>query len=387
MIQGAISYSSSIVIVGGGPAGLTAALALQARGFHKLRVLEKAHYPREKPCAGALGARGEKLLTALGALPDVPKIPLARAALILPNSRQSVSPGHLGSVIRRLDFDAALATIAQARGIHIDEDATVTSVAESNECVRITTNRGAWEADYVIGADGVGSKIREALGNSRQVDAQVLEVDTHSTNADDLAALTFEFVSGFPGYFWDFPTPLPGPEAMMCRGVYRVKGAPGLSLDEAFEARLVRQGVAAHSAKEKRYAERGLSRSVTLASKRMALIGEAAGIDAITGEGIAQAIEYGVLLADHIAGAKSLPTWPQAFRRTRLGLDLRFRMRSFAPFYGAAQTDVFTLLEQCPALLDAGARYFAALPQKPSALASPIAHTMKAAAHYALRQR
>ncbi|HTJ80067.1 MAG TPA: FAD-dependent oxidoreductase, partial [Polyangiaceae bacterium] len=69
---------AKIVIVGGGPAGLAAALALAERGrASDVVVLEKATYPREKPCAGAVSARGLKVLDALGAgveRLDVPRV-------------------------------------------------------------------------------------------------------------------------------------------------------------------------------------------------------------------------------------------------------------------------------------------------------------------------
>ena len=53
-----------LVIVGGGPAGLSTALfvsALAPRIGLRTLVLEKATYPREKICAGAIGDRAEKL--------------------------------------------------------------------------------------------------------------------------------------------------------------------------------------------------------------------------------------------------------------------------------------------------------------------------------------
>ena len=64
-----------IVIVGGGPAGTTTALALVRADpalARRVVVLEKARFPREKPCAGALGGRGDALLRDLGVEVDVP---------------------------------------------------------------------------------------------------------------------------------------------------------------------------------------------------------------------------------------------------------------------------------------------------------------------------
>lgn len=39
-----------VVIVGAGPAGSTAARLLKQKGF-KLKIVDKAHFPRFKPCA------------------------------------------------------------------------------------------------------------------------------------------------------------------------------------------------------------------------------------------------------------------------------------------------------------------------------------------------
>ncbi|HEX4514979.1 MAG TPA: NAD(P)/FAD-dependent oxidoreductase, partial [Polyangiaceae bacterium] len=68
---------SDVIVVGGGPAGLTSAVAMRAADpkLH-VRVLEKARYPREKYCAGALGGRGLKILDELDMRPDVPSVPI-----------------------------------------------------------------------------------------------------------------------------------------------------------------------------------------------------------------------------------------------------------------------------------------------------------------------
>jgi len=50
-----------ILIIGGGPSGLSTALHLAQIAPHltdRILILEKAHYPRHKLCAGGLPAQG-----------------------------------------------------------------------------------------------------------------------------------------------------------------------------------------------------------------------------------------------------------------------------------------------------------------------------------------
>src|SRR5271163_731206 len=98
-----------VVIVGGGPAGTTTALALVAAApglASRVVVLEKARYPREKPCAGALGARGDALLAGLGVVVDVPSAPVDGMSFQSAGGLVTAAPGRVGRVVRRLEFDA-----------------------------------------------------------------------------------------------------------------------------------------------------------------------------------------------------------------------------------------------------------------------------------------
>ena len=65
-----------ILIIGGGPAGLSTALHI-ARDFpalvHRILILEKARYPRSKLCAGGLVLDAEVILQHLGL--DVSEVP------------------------------------------------------------------------------------------------------------------------------------------------------------------------------------------------------------------------------------------------------------------------------------------------------------------------
>ena len=69
-------FERDIIILGGGPSGLSTALHI-ARDFPSLTsrvlILEKAHYPRPKLCAGGLVIDAEVVLQRLGL--DVGEVP------------------------------------------------------------------------------------------------------------------------------------------------------------------------------------------------------------------------------------------------------------------------------------------------------------------------
>src|SRR5207244_591408 len=92
-----------------------------------------------------------------------------------------------------------------------------------------------------------------------------------------------------PGYYWDFPTILDG-EPLVCRGVYylaRGAEAPRIEIQDVLAEELRTRGLDISKFRKKRYAERGFHRAAPIAVRRVLLVGEAAGIDPVTGEGIA----------------------------------------------------------------------------------------------------
>jgi len=368
-----------VVIVGGGPAGSTTALALAAAApelASRVVVLEKARYPREKPCAGALGARGDRLLRELGVDVDVPGAPIDGMSFRgMGGAEVMAAPGRIGRVVRRLEFDAALARAVQARGIEVREGVRVDSVSDDGAGAVLATSAGPVRARVVVGCDGVGSVVRRALGlGAGHLRAQVVEVDTEPVPGDpDRSLLHFDASDAtLPGYAWDFPTVVDG-RPLVCRGVYRLKldgdrGDDGRDVTALLAARLRRQGIDPSRGKNKRYAERGFEPATCLARGALMLVGEAAGIDPVTGEGIAQAIEYGVLagrfLARHL-GRDDVPPvvrWNDEVAASRLARDLRIRTRFVRLFYGPSRAQVERFLLETPDALYVGGQHFAAQP-------------------------
>ncbi|MBC7978638.1 MAG: FAD-dependent oxidoreductase, partial [Myxococcales bacterium] len=77
MIEGPVGTDAhsawDVAIVGGGPSGISTALHLQAAAPRaRIVVLEKAHYPRDKICAGGIGGRAFRILDKLGVEVDCP---------------------------------------------------------------------------------------------------------------------------------------------------------------------------------------------------------------------------------------------------------------------------------------------------------------------------
>jgi flavin-dependent dehydrogenase len=371
-------FDHDIVIVGGGPAGATTAIAV-ARAAPELAartvVLERARFPRDKPCAGALGGRGDALLSSLGVVVDVPSVPIHGVSVRASSGEAAAAPGSIGRVVRRVEFDEALARAAVSLGVAVREGVRVTAIHdESGGGAIVETAEGPIRARVVVGCDGVGSVVRKALGaGTGQLRAQVVEVDTEPVAADRARGLIHFDLSDprLSGYAWDFPT-LVGGRELVCRGVYRIRAGSGAPEDERdvgaiLDERLRAMGLAPDRAHVKRYAERGFEPASRLARGPMMLAGEAAGIDPATGEGIAQAIEYGVMAGTFVArrvrechARVAVEGWADEVARSRLARDLRIRTHFMRLFHGSGRAPLERLLTSSPDLLHVGCQHFAA---------------------------
>jgi len=372
-----------VVIVGGGPAGLTAAASiLEADPSRKgrVRVLEKATYPREKYCAGAVGARGEKILERLGIFPDVPRVPIDGISLRVVSGERAARVPDIGHVVRRIEFDAGIARLARERGVDIVEDAKVESLEMDRDGAVVHSSAGTFDARVVVGCDGVGSVVRKAIGlGAGGLRAQVLELDTEGVAGDrDRGVIHFDASDReLPGYTWDFPTVVGG-EELVCRGIYHLKiGDEEIDLGAKLGARLAAMDLDIAKYRNKRFAERGVEIDGTFAKGRVILAGEAAGIDPITGEGIAQAIEYGSMVGPFLAlalrGEILLERWSDHVRRSRLGRDLGIRQRLVREFYGPRRPVLEDVLVADGSFLQAGCRHFGAQPMRLAPVAMAFA--------------
>lgn len=374
------SVDADVVIVGGGPAGAATALSLARADptfAARILVLEKARFPRDKPCAGAIGARGDQLLAQLGVSVRVPSVPVDGISFRAAEGETVACPGAIGRVVRRVEFDHALAQSLAPRGIRLRDGVPVEAVRDlGSDGVLLTTQGGDLRARVVVGCDGVGSVVRRSLGvGPGRLRAQVIEVDTEPVPGDrDRSLLHFDSSDRrLAGYGWDFPTVVGG-RALVCRGVYRLKGSEGdgahLDIATLLADRLRAIGIDPGACENKRYAERGFEPATRLARGAMMLVGEAAGIDALTGEGIAQAIEYGVLagrflartLAQNPERQVDTSEWHAAVTRSRLARDLRIRARFLRYYYGPLRSELERFAVECPMALLVGARHFGARP-------------------------
>jgi flavin-dependent dehydrogenase len=384
-----MAFDAELVIIGGGPAGTATALSLAHAAptlAGRVVLFEKARYPRDKPCAGAIGGRGDALLLALDARVDVESVPIHGISFRATRGESSAAPGAIGRVVRRREFDHALARTVASRGVTVHDGVSVDGIRDEGEAgVVLETSAGKARARAVVGCDGVGSIVRRSLGVGwGGLRAQAVEVDTEPTASDrDRALLHFDASDPkLAGYYWEFPTVVDG-RPLVSRGIYRLRadamepgsgrpaphGSASEGLGTLLDARLRALGLDAGRYGAKRYAERGFEPATRLASGGRMLVGEAAGIDAVTGEGIAQAIEYGVLAGRYLANAfdRAQPGravdvrgWDGAMKRSRLARDLRIRSRFLRLYYGPYRPDLERFVVECPEALFVGAQHFAA---------------------------
>jgi geranylgeranyl reductase family protein len=169
-----------VLVVGGGPAGATAARALAGAGV-PVRILDRAAFPRNKPCGGGISMRVLSRFPHLEReLSRIATHAVSRLYLEGPAGDSAVidSGRPAALMVRRIEFDALLVSLAEAAGAEVIGGADVVQASESHDCVTLTTRDGRrFDAPIVIAADGVHSVVARRLGLNRGWPASSVALD------------------------------------------------------------------------------------------------------------------------------------------------------------------------------------------------------------------
>ncbi|HKV92420.1 MAG TPA: NAD(P)/FAD-dependent oxidoreductase [Candidatus Angelobacter sp.] len=317
------AFDTDVFVVGGGPAGLAAAIACRQQGLRVI-VADSALPPIDKACGEGLMPDSLDVLARLGvSLQGYETGSFQGIRFVGPEcSAEATFPVGRGLGVRRLLLHRALVQQAQSCDVEMLWGKHVSSVKDHV----ILVNGGAVYARWVVGADGQNSQVRDwaGLSGSRSRVRRVgLRQHFHVRSWPDFVEI-----------FWNkhgqaYVTPIGNNEvciALISRQRF-ISFEHGLAGFPALAVRL-------QDALPVTRLQGGLSISRRLARvhrRNMALIGEASGsVDAITGEGLAMAFRQALVLAPALAEGdlsvygsehRKIAKLPELMSRTMLLMD------------------------------------------------------------------
>jgi geranylgeranyl reductase family protein len=288
-----------VMVVGAGPAGSATAIRLAEAGAGVLLV-DRARFPRDKPCGG--GLTGRALRNAPCDVSEVVEHVVDRFVLRLGYRRQFMrrSDAPIVLMTQRRRLDALLAERAAAAGAEFRDGTRVDSVEADAQGVTAAVGGSRVAVSYVVGADGANGVVARTVG----VDAGIVRGVALEGNAswEELDQSPFRRTAWVElgvvpgGYGWVFPK---GDHANLGVGGWTEEGprlrdhlarlAESHGLDVA-----VLGDVRGHRLPMRRL-------GTPSARGRVLLVGDAAGlVDPLSGDGIYEAFASARLAADAI---------------------------------------------------------------------------------------
>jgi geranylgeranyl reductase family protein len=288
-----MTHSYDVIIVGAGPAGSMLAYDLAQNNIQTL-IIDKEKLPRYKPCGGGLTKRTLDILPV--DISDVVEDQSFIVKIFVRNEEVYSKSADVPfiSMVMRDTFDYFLCEKAVSKGAVLKDETEFIRLDRSAGGLRVETSGGSFEAKYLIGADGVKSNVKHALGlnqGQKQMIGLASEILVHDPGVRETYEHTASFDFGVipKGYGWIFPKRgqfsiglLSVPQKIKGMKAYLDTYMKQKGLDSHSEVKVLKGGFIPYApATTNRFAtERGL------------LIGDSAGFtDPITGEGIFYALK------------------------------------------------------------------------------------------------
>ncbi len=290
----------NVIVIGGGPAGSSAARKASSLGLKTLLV-EKENFPRYKPCGGAVS---EAALSYLGF--QIPSAILERDILgirIIYKGKkfEKYAPQRIGILVDRKVFDDYLLKMARKSGAEIIMGERVVDFADKKDRVIITTEKGEYEAHFLIIAEGAHGnlqyRVREKPRKDEYAISFMAEIKEDDDKINDHLDNIIEVHTGMlkMGFGWVFPH----------RGYYSV-GIAGLAKYLDNPKKKIREFLNLldfpdrHPIISHLIPAGGIKRRLT--TPRVMVVGDAAGfVDSFYGEGISYAIRSGQIASETIS--------------------------------------------------------------------------------------
>ena len=295
---------ADILVVGAGPAGSATAIHL-ARGGARVVLVDRARFPRDKPCGGGLTGRALRHLPC-DVEPVVERLVdrmVMRASYRMTVDRTASAP--LMAMTQRRRLDAHLAEAAADAGADFRDGAPVTELELHGDGVSARVGSALVRASYLVGADGANGIVARAAGLGDgivrgialegNVPWSALDQERYAT----AAWVELGVVSG--GYGWVFPK---GDHANLGVGGWTHEGP---RLREHLEGLAREHGVDPGELTEVRGHRLPMRELGAPAARgRVLLVGDAAGlVDPLSGDGMYEAFVSARLAAESILAGRT----------------------------------------------------------------------------------
>jgi geranylgeranyl reductase family protein len=284
-----------VAVIGAGPAGSTAAYRL-ARAHARVLLIDKARFPRDKPCGGGLTMRAVRQLP-FSVEPVVEdRITRARCRLKYGPEIERESEHVLCLMTQRRRLDAFMVEQAVEAGVTFRDGVR----AEVESDTRLSVDGERFEVGAVIGADGANGMTARTLGlGGAIVNGVALEGNLPYEELPPgswRGSLLLELATVPGGYGWIFPR---GDHVNVGVGGW---GEEGPNLRRHLRVLCEQHGIELRQLTDLRGHRLPMRRPATVLAKGRALVvGDAAGVlDPVSGDGIYEALVTARLASEHV---------------------------------------------------------------------------------------